>query len=427
MAPLRHVLFLGESVSVAEGVPNPWMLVAQLSLLLLVIFVVDATITVWRRGDRRQALLVGRGILFFVVLGTAEGVAIGWGFISMPVTVSLFYQCLVAAMAYELSYEMLRAAQTTRRLQASETELRETNQRMGLAANAAKLIVWTWDILHDEVWLSGKDRTLLGFSQSEKLTAERARSIVHPEDRQLVRQLVENSLTTGEEIDAEYRIKLGDGTVRWVTRRASVELGDDGKPVCERGVLMEITERKLAEQALVESEARFRNMANTAPVMLWMSDTNKLCTFLNKTWLEFVGRTIEQELGNGWSENVHPDDLQNCLETYVEAFDDRRPFVMQYRLKRHDGEYRWISDSGVPRYDPQQNFLGYIGSCIDVTELLRKEEALREFEERVTLAAQAANLGVWEMDTTTNEIWMSDMARTLYQFDSETRVDHAAL
>src|SRR5947208_15654254 len=122
---LRHISFLGEPVSVATGVPNPWMLVAQLSLLLLGIFVVDATITAWRRGDRRQALVVGGGILFFVALGTAEGVAIGWGLISMPVTVSLFYQCLVAAMAYELSYEVLRAAQTTRRLQASEAELRE--------------------------------------------------------------------------------------------------------------------------------------------------------------------------------------------------------------------------------------------------------------------------------------------------------------
>jgi C4-dicarboxylate-specific signal transduction histidine kinase len=100
---------------------------------------------------------------------------------------------------------------------------------------------------------------------------------------------------------------------------------------------------------------------------------------------------------------------------------------MQYRLRRHDGEYRWISDTGVARYDAQEKFAGYIGSCMDITELLKKEEALREFEERVTLAARAANLGVWEMDTTTNEIWMSDMARTLYQFDSKTRVDHAAL
>src|SRR6266700_6337700 len=110
---LRHIPFLGESVSVAEGVPNSWMLVAQLSLLLLVIFVTDATIAVWRRGDRRQALVVGGSIMLFVVVATAQAMAITWEIISMPLTVSLFYQGIVAAMAYELSYDVLRAARIT--------------------------------------------------------------------------------------------------------------------------------------------------------------------------------------------------------------------------------------------------------------------------------------------------------------------------
>ncbi len=118
---LRHISFLGEPVSVASGVPNPLMLVAQLSLLLLIVFVADAMVTVWRRGDRRQALLVGGSALFFVVLGSADGVAIGWGLISMPVTVSLFYQCMVAAMACELSYDMLRAAALARQLHAKRS------------------------------------------------------------------------------------------------------------------------------------------------------------------------------------------------------------------------------------------------------------------------------------------------------------------
>src|SRR5207249_1129499 len=121
---LRHVSFLGESVSVATGVSNPWMLVAQLSLLLLVIFVTDATITVWRRGDRRRALMVGGSILLFTIAGTAEGVIITWGIISTPLTASLFFQGLVAAMAYELSYDVLRAATLAHRLQASEAGLR---------------------------------------------------------------------------------------------------------------------------------------------------------------------------------------------------------------------------------------------------------------------------------------------------------------
>jgi PAS domain S-box-containing protein len=188
-----------------------------------------------------------------------------------------------------------------------------------------------------------------------------------------------------------------------------------------------IEERRTGETVLRESESRFRIVADAAPVLIWMSGVDKLCTFFNKPWLEFTGRRVEQELGNGWAEGVHADDLQRCLDTYNEAFDARKPFVMQYRLRRRDGEYRWVSDDGIPRYDTLGQFAGYIGSCVDITELRKKEEALREFEERVTLAAQAANLGVWEMDTTTNEIWMSEMARTLYQFDSKTRVDHAAL
>ena len=188
-----------------------------------------------------------------------------------------------------------------------------------------------------------------------------------------------------------------------------------------------IEERRTGETVLRESESRFRIVADAAPVLIWMSGVDKLCTFFNKPWLEFTGRSIKQELGNGWAEGVHADDLQRCLDTYNEAFDARKPFVMQYRLRRRDGEYRWVTDDGVPRYDILGQFAGYIGSCVDITELRKKEEALREFEERVTLAARAANLGVWEMDTITNEIWMSDMARTLYQFDSNTRVDHAAL
>jgi len=186
-----------------------------------------------------------------------------------------------------------------------------------------------------------------------------------------------------------------------------------------------IEERATGETERRESESRFRIVADAAPVLIWMAGVDKLCTFFNKPWLKFTGRSLEQELGNGWAEGVHPDDLQKCHKIYTEAFDARKPFVMQYRLRRYDGEYRWISDQGVARHDSRGNFAGYIGSCVDVTELLNKERALREFEERVVLAAQAAHLGVWEMDTTTNELWMSDGARTLFQFDFETSLNHA--
>ncbi len=419
---LRHVRFLGESVSVAEGVPNPWMLVAQLSLLLLVIFATDATITVWRRGDRRQALVVGGSIVLFVVGATGQAVAITWGIILMPMTASLFYQGIVAAMAYELSHDVLHAAQITRRLQASEAELRETHQRMDLATSAVGLGIWVWDTVHDEIWISEKGRALFGFGPSEKLDIDRFRNAIHPDDRNFLREALQNSLNTGVDYEAEHRVLLPNGEIRWLDERGSVEFSSEGKPLRMRGVSRDVTRHKLGEQALLESEARFRTMANTAPVLIWMSGLDKLCTFFNKPWLEFTGRTLEQELGNGWAEGVHPDDFQSCLKTYVEAFDARQPFVMQYRLRRHDGQYRWISDNGVPRYDAQKNFAGYIGSCMDVTDLISKEEALRDSEERMSLAATAASLVVWTWDIRRDEVWLSEKDRALFGFSQREKL-----
>lgn len=184
---------------------------------------------------------------------------------------------------------------------------------------------------------------------------------------------------------------------------------------------------EVSEASLHESEERFRTMADAAPVMIWMSGLDKLCTFFNKAWLDFTGRTMEQELGNGWAEGVHLDDVEKCSNTYVAAFDARESFSMQYRLKRHDGEYRWITDQGAPRCGPRGNFRGYVGACVDITDLLEQRKALHEFEERVALAAEVAHLGVWELNTVTNELWMSDKARELFQFPIEAPVTYTEL
>ncbi|MDX1902300.1 MAG: PAS domain-containing sensor histidine kinase [Gammaproteobacteria bacterium] len=127
-----------------------------------------------------------------------------------------------------------------------------------------------------------------------------------------------------------------------------------------------------AKQKIQESEERFRVMSDYAPVAIWMSGTNSLCDFFNLGWLQFTGRTMEQELGLGWADGVHPEDFQHTIDTYLNAFNKRVNFSMYYRLRRFDGEFRWMLDNGVPRYLPDGTFVGYIGSCTDVTDQKNK-------------------------------------------------------
>jgi len=136
--------------------------------------------------------------------------------------------------------------------------------------------------------------------------------------------------------------------------------------------------RELLEQQIRETETRFKNMADAAPVLLWMSRGDGLCTFFNQTWLDFTGRSLEEEWGVGWAEGVHFEDFQRCIDTYVDAFNRRAVFEMEYRLRRADGEYRWILDRGTPRYTPDGTFAGYIGSCVDITERKQLEIDLRK-------------------------------------------------
>ncbi|HMD09029.1 MAG TPA: ABC transporter substrate binding protein [Candidatus Acidoferrum sp.] len=151
-------------------------------------------------------------------------------------------------------------------------------------------------------------------------------------------------------------------------------------------ILRDITERKRTEGALRESEQRFRLVADTAPALIWMSGTDKLCIFFNKGWLDFTGRTMEEELGEGWAAGVHPDDLEYCLGTYSGAFDARMDFELEYRLRRFDGEYRWLVDYGVPRFETDGTFCGYIGSCVDITERKSSEESLQNLSGRLIRA-----------------------------------------
>ena len=167
--------------------------------------------------------------------------------------------------------------------------------------------------------------------------------------------------------------------------RTHLELGHL-RAQLESRVAQRTIELRATVERLRESEDRFRNMADTAPVMIWASGADKLCTFFNKPWLDFTGRAIEQERGNGWAEGVHPNDVDRCFTTYSSSFDARQSFQMEYRLRRADGDYRSVLDNGVPRFAPSGRFAGYIGSAIDITDLKRSQEEALERQKLEGLA-----------------------------------------
>ncbi|HEY3618675.1 MAG TPA: MASE1 domain-containing protein [Candidatus Sulfotelmatobacter sp.] len=142
-------------------------------------------------------------------------------------------------------------------------------------------------------------------------------------------------------------------------------------------------EHEQAAQVVRESEERFRLVSNTAPVMIWMAGTDRRRTYVNQPWLQFTGRALEAELGNGWAEGIHKEDMKRYLETYSQAFDQRQSFAMEYRIRRNDGEYRWILDTGVPRFNADGNFAGYIGSCLDITDRKLAEDTLASVGRRL--------------------------------------------
>ena len=230
-------------------------------------------------------------------------------------------------------------------------------------------------------WNTGAQR-MFGYTAAEAIGQPITIIIppeLHEEEMEILRRL-----RTGERIEhyETWRVSK-DGRRIDVSVTISPIRDAEGRIIGAFKIGRDITARKRAEMALREKEESFRVVANAAPVMIWISGVDKLCTFFNQGWLEFTGRSLESELGNGWAEGVHPEDLRGCLETYTRAFDRRESFSMEYRLRRHDGEYRWILDQGVPIFKADGSFAGYIGSGMDVTGRKLAEEALSRVSQRL--------------------------------------------
>jgi len=236
--------FLGEHVSLAIGTPNPWMLLAQLATCLFSVFALDASISAWRRGDRRIAVTVGGGIMIFSLAGVAQALLVFWGGVRVPITTSVFSLVVVIAMAYELSREVLRAAHLVH-------ELRESKERMSLAAEAADLGIWVLDFSRNTFWASARMRTLFGFSETEILDLNRMLMHVDGEDRAVVRECFFGASPSLPDHRIEFRVHLPDEGTRWIAAQGRVEFDERGL-LRTRGACSDVTKRKESEQQLMK-------------------------------------------------------------------------------------------------------------------------------------------------------------------------------
>ncbi len=201
--------------------------------------------------------------------------------------------------------------------------------------------------------------------------------LLSPDSRSKALQEFERVVTGEARPPFELQIVCKDES-RLIGEAHPSRLKQDGDVIGLQVVIRDITERKLAEDRLRQSEERFRFMADHAPVLIWMTGPNGQCMFVNKPWLDFTGRTLQEERGRGWTERMHPQDSVVCFGMYQSALQARRPFTMEYRLRRADGEYRWMLHTGVPLFTSGGWFTGYIGSCVDVTDRRRAEQEIRE-------------------------------------------------
>jgi PAS domain S-box-containing protein len=280
-------------------------------------------------------------------------------------------------------------ADITERRQVEE-KLRTSEERLAGVIGSAMDAIIAVDSEQRIVLFNAAAENIFGYRAEEAIGTSLERFIPHrfrAVDKEHIHRFGETGTSNGAmgTLGASWGLRASGE--EFPLEASSSQVGSDGKKLFTV-IIRDVTERRRAEQAIRESEERFRLVANTAPVLIWMSGADQLCTYFNQPWLEFTGRPIEAELGKGWADDVHPEDLSACLDTYTNAFDRRESFKMQYRLRRNDGEYRWLFDLGVPRFNSDGSFAGYIGSCIDVTERKMAEEALASLSGRLIEAQE---------------------------------------
>jgi PAS domain S-box-containing protein len=313
------------------------------------------------------------------------------------IAIALFALTSMLAFVAFVWVNAARADRVDRLRRRAERALRLSEERHQLNFEAALDGIIMIDRQgHITSWNNHAEK-MFGWPRAEAMGRELAALVIPERNREAHRHGLQRYVQTGMARVLNKRIEMTalhrDGQ-EFPVELAITPIGF-GEELVFSAFIRDITGRARAEAALRESELRFRTTANAAPVLIWMSGPDKRCTWFNERWLEFVGRAIEQELGDGWCDNLHPADFDRVLDTYHAAFDARRSYEMEYRLQRNDGAWRWLLERGTPNIGPNGTFEGYIGTCIDITEHRETVEALRESRARFKTLAESLPQMIW--------------------------------
>jgi len=265
----------------------------------------------------------------------------------------------------------------TERKQAEEA-IKLSRDQFGAIFNQSPIGIGVIDSFTGSIYKVNQKYTEIMGRSSQELTNIDWMSITHPDDLQ--EDLDNMDLMNAGEISGytiDKRLMRSNGSYVWVNMRISPLKQEEGASLRHLCMISDISERKKLEEALQIDREFYQAITDNGMALIWMSGLDKGCFYFNRPWLEFTGRSLEQELGNGWAEGVHSDDFDRCLAIYLTAFDKQEKFSMVYRLRRYDGEYRWIIDNGMPRYGSDGEFIGYVGHCLDITKSKQAEEKLK--------------------------------------------------